>query len=147
METSELIFTGLGALFVLLAAYGVLKLNRRNFLLGIFLWSLLPVVGEFQAYMDTGEWGMLATMMAFIGMAIVTAPTKVPLYGSDNAAATAIARKIGVAIIAVNVFQGYIILSVRDDVAAQYGYYHFAIALIVIWAVLKTNSDQGFKWQ
>ena len=145
METSEMIFTALGILFVLLAAYGALKLNRRNFLMGIFLFSLLPVVGEFVAYQATGDWGMLATMMAFIGLAIATLPNKVH-YGSENAAATAIARKIGLAIIVVNLMQAYIILGIRTDVPDQYAYMHVVIALIVIYVVVKSNSGKGFEW-
>ncbi|MFZ9003795.1 MAG: hypothetical protein ACO20F_04925 [Robiginitalea sp.] len=146
MGTTEIIFSALGTLFVLLAAFGALKLNRRNFLLGIFLFSLLPIIGEYVAYTDTGEWGMLATMMAFLGMAIVTIPVKAQ-YGSENVAATAIARKIGLAIIAVNAFQGYVILSVRDDVPSQYGYMHIALAIVVIYVVIKSNSDKGFSWK
>ena len=121
METSEIIFSALGTLFVLLTVFGALKLNRKNFLLGIFLFSLLPIFGEYMAYRDAGEWGMLATMMAFLGIAIVTFPNKTQ-YGSENVAATAIARKVGLAIIVVNAFQAYMILGVRDDVPSQYGY-------------------------
>jgi len=146
METSEIIFSALGSLFVLLAVFGALKLNRRNFLLGIFLFSLLPILGEYMAYRAAGEWGMLATMMAFLGMAIVTFPNKTK-YGSENVAATAIARKIGLAIIVVNVFQGYMILGVRDDVPSQYGYMHFVLALAVIYVVIKSNSGKGFNWK
>ena len=145
METAEIIFSALGVLFILLAAFGALKLNRRNFLLGIFLFSLLPIIGEYQAYSAVGEWGMLATMMAFLGIAIVTFPNKTQ-YGSDNVAATAIAKKIGLAIIAVNLFQAYIILGVRDDVPSQYGYMHIVLAVIVIYVVIKSNSDKGFSW-
>ena len=145
METPEIIFSGLGTIFVLLALFGALKLNRRNFLLGIFLFSLLPIIGEYMAYRAAGEWGMLATMMAFLGIAIVTFPNKVQ-YGSDNVAATAIAKKIGLAIIVVNLFQAYMILSVRDDVPAQYGYMHIVLSAAVIYVVIKSNSSKGFGW-
>ena len=145
METGEIIFSALGTLFVLLALFGAIKLNRRNFLLGIFLFSLLPIIGEFMAYRAAGEWGMLATMMAFIGIAIVTIPNKVQ-YGSENVAATAIARKIGLAIIVVNLFQAYMILGVRGDVPSQYGYMHIVLALAVIYVVIKSNSSEGYNW-
>ncbi|NNL81556.1 MAG: hypothetical protein HKO67_13790 [Flavobacteriaceae bacterium] len=135
----------MGVLFILLSAFGALKQNRRNFLLGIFLFSLLPIIGEFQTYSATGEWGMLATMMAFLGIAIVTFPVKAQ-YGSENVAAIAIARKIGLAIIVVNLFQAYMILSVRGDVPSQYGYMHIALAAIVIYVVIKSNSSKGFSW-
>ena len=146
METAEIIFSALGILFVLLAVFGALKLNRKNFLLGIFLFSLLPIIGEYVAYSDAGEWGMLATMMAFLGIAIITFPIKAQ-YGSENVAATAIARKIGLAIIAVNVFQAYMILGVRDDVPSQYGYMHIVLAAAVIYVVIKSNSGKGFSWK
>lgn len=146
METSEIIFSALGSLFVLLAVFGALKLNRRNFLLGIFLFSLLPILGEYMAYRDAGEWGMLATMMAFLGIAIVTFPNKTQ-YGSENVAATAIARKVGLAIIVVNAFQAYMILGVRDDVPSQYGYMHIVLAAAVIYVVIKSNSGKGFNWK
>ncbi len=146
METAEMIFSALGTLFVLLTIFGALKLNRRNFLLGIFLFSLLPILGEYMGFRATGEWGMLATMMAFLAIAIVTIPNKVQ-YGSDNVAATAIARKIGLAIIVVNVFQGYMILGVRDDVPSQYGYMHFVLALAVVYVTIKSSSGNGFDWK
>ena len=145
METAEIIFSALGTLFVLLAVFGAVKLNRRNFLLGIFLFSLLPIIGEYVAYQQAGEWGMLATMMAFLGIAIVTIPNKVN-YGSENVAATAIARKIGLAIIVVNLFQAYMILSVRDDVPSQYGYMHIVLSAAVIYVVIKSNSSKGYNW-
>ena len=145
METGEMIFSALGSIFVLLALFGAIKLNRRNFLMGIFLFSLLPIIGEYMAYREAGEWGMLATMMAFIGIAIVTIPNKVQ-YGSENVAASAIARKIGLAIIVVNLFQAYMILSVRDDVPSQYGYMHIVLAIAVIYVVIKSNSSQGYNW-
>ena len=146
METSEIIFSALGTLFVLLTVFGALKLNRKNFLLGIFLFSLLPILGEYMAYRDAGEWGMLATMMAFLGIAIVTFPNKTQ-YGSENVAATAIARKVGLAIIVVNAFQAYMILGVRGDVPSQYGYMHIVLAAAVIYVVIKSNSDKGFSWK
>ncbi len=146
METAEIIFSALGTLFVLLAVFGALKLNRKNFLLGIFLFSLLPIIGEYVAYTAAGEWGMLATMMAFLGIAIVTIPTKVQ-YGSDNVAAMTIARKIGLAIIAVNAFQAYMILGVRDDVPSQYGYMHIVLVAAVIYVVVKSKSSEGFSWK
>ncbi len=146
METSEIIFSALGTLFVLLTVFGALKLNRKNFLLGIFLFSLLPIFGEYMAYRDAGEWGMLATMMAFLGIAIVTFPNKTQ-YGSENVAATAIARKVGLAIIVVNAFQAYMILGVRDDVPSQYGYMHIVLAAAVIYVVIKSNSGKGFNWK
>ena len=145
METGEMIFSALGTIFVLLALFGAIKLNRRNFLLGIFLFSLLPIIGEFMAYREAGDWGMLATMMAFIGIAIVTIPNKIQ-YGSEIVAASAIARKIGLAIIVVNLFQAYMILSIRDDVPSQYGYMHIVLAAAVIYVVIKSNSSQGYNW-
>ncbi|MDH3698817.1 MAG: hypothetical protein OER83_07150 [Flavobacteriaceae bacterium] len=145
METTELIFSSLGVLFILLSAFGALKQNRRNFLLGIFLFSLLPIIGEYQAYMQAGEWGMLVTMLAFLGIAIISFPNKVN-YGSDNVAAMALARKIGLAIIVVNLFQAYIILGVRDDVPSQYGYMHIVLAAVVIYTVVKSKSAKGFSW-
>ena len=84
-------------------------------------------------------------MMTFLGIAIVTFPNKVQ-YGSDNAAATALARKIGLAIIVVNLFQAYMILSVRDDVPSQYGYMHIVLAAVVIYVVIKSKSGKGFSW-
>ena len=97
------------------------------------------------AYREAGEWGMLATMMAFIGIAIVTIPNKVQ-YGSENVAATAIARKIGLAIIVVNLFQAWMILGVRGDVPSQYGYMHIVLAAAVIYVVIKSNSSKGYNW-
>ncbi len=146
METSDLIFTISGTLAVLLCAFGALKQNRNNFLLGIVLFSLLPIIGEYMAYSATNNWGNLITMITFVGIAIVALPNKAS-YGADNLAATAIARKIGLMILVINLFQAYIILQVREDVAAHYGYMHVAIALLMIYVIIRSKTSSDFSWK
>ena len=90
---SDILFTVTGITFILLSLYGSIKLKRTPFLLGICLFSFLPIIGESIAYSDDQSLFHLPIIMAFIAQAILTIPTK-PNYGSDNLAATSIAKKL-----------------------------------------------------
>ncbi len=98
------------------------------------------------AYSATNNWGNLITMITFIGVAMVALPTKVS-YGADNLAATAIARKIGLMVLIINLFQAYTILQIREDVAAHFGYMHIAIALIMIYVIIRSKTSPDFSWK
>jgi len=142
---SDIFFTLAGTAFILTSLYGSVKLKRTPFLLGICLFSFLPIIGESIAYSSDQSLFHLPIIMAFIGQAILTIPTK-PNYGSDNLAATSIAKKIGLAILVTNFFQAYMILSLDLGVPALYGYFHITISLIVLYAIIKGLSENA-QWE
>ena len=124
---------------ILIAAFGALKMNRRNLLLGTFLYSLLPVIGESNQFHATGDYGNLITAVAFLCAAIITFPNRIT-YSSENQAAVKLAQKIGLSVIVLNVLQGYVIMKVRTDVPIQYAYAHLSLALIFVYVIIKSKS-------
>jgi len=141
MDALSLFFTVSSIVTIAIAAYGAIKMNRKNLLLGTFLYSLLPVIGESNQFHLTGDYGNLITAVAFLCAAIISFPSKIS-YDSKNTTAVHLARKIGLSIIVLNILQGYIVLQLRTDVPAQYGYAHLALALIFVYMIIKSkNSD------
>jgi len=141
MDALSIFFTVSTIVTIAIAAYGAIKMNRRNLLLGTFLFSLLPVMGESNQFHLTGNYGNLITAAAFLCAAIISFPKKIT-YDSKNTAAVNLARKIGLSIIVLNILQGYIVLQLRTDVPALYGYAHLALALIFVYMIIKSkNSD------
>jgi len=141
MDALSLFFTVSSIVTISIAAYGAIKMNRKNLLLGTFLYSLLPVIGESNQFHLTGDYGNLITAVAFLCAAIISFPSKIS-YDSKNTTAVHLARKIGLSIIVLNILQGYIVLQLRTDVPAQYGYAHLALALIFVYMIIKSkNSD------
>jgi len=137
----QFFFTVSSIVTIAIAAYGGIKMNRRNLLLGTFLYSLLPVIGESNQFHLTGDYSNLITAVAFLCAAIISFPSKIT-YDSKNIAAVHLARKIGLSIIILNIIQGYIVLQLRTDVPAQYGYAHLVLALIFVYMIIKSrNSD------
>ena len=115
-------------------------MNRRNLLLGTFLYSLLPVIGESNQFHLTGDYSNLITAVAFLCAAIISFPSKIT-YDSKNIAAVHLARKIGLSIIILNIIQGYIVLQLRTDVPSQYGYAHLVLALIFVYMIIKSRNS------
>ena len=139
MDALTIFFTVGSIVTIAIAAYGAIKMNRRNLLLGTFLYSLLPVLGESNQFHLTGDYGNLITAAAFLCAAIVSFPSKIS-YTLENQAAVKLAQKIGLSIMILNILQGYIILQLRTDVPDLYGYAHFTLALIFIYMIVKSRS-------
>ena len=144
MDALTLFFNGASVVSILIAAFGALKMNRRNLLLGTFLYSLLPVIGESNQFHATGDYGNLITAVAFLCAAIITFPNRIT-YSSENQAAVKLAQKIGLSVIVLNVLQGYVlqgyvIMKVRTDVPIQFAYAHLTLALIFVYVIIKSKS-------
>lgn len=139
MDALTIFFTVASAVAIAIAAYGAIKMNRRTLLLGTFLYSILPVIGESNQFHLTGDYGNLVTAAAFLCAAIITFPSKIT-YDSKNTAAVHLARKIALSIVVLNVLQGYIILQLRTDVPSLYGYAHLTLALIYVYMIVKSRS-------
>ena len=140
MDALSIFFIVSSIVTISIAAYGAIKMNRRNLLLGTFLYSLLPVIGESNQFHLTGDYGNLITAVAFLCAAILSFPSKIS-YDSKNIAAVHLARKIALSIIVLNSLQGYIILQWRTDVPVQYGYAHLALVLIFVYMLVKSRTS------
>ena len=76
MDLQTIAFTTFSVLFIAIAAAGALKQQRKLFLTGIFLWSLIPVIGEGAKYSQDHDLSHLLVMALFFALAILTAPSK-----------------------------------------------------------------------
>lgn len=146
MDLQTIAFTTFSVLFIVIAAAGAIKQQRKLFLTGIFLWSLIPVIGEGAKYSQDHDLSHLLAMALFFTLAVLTAPIKLT-YNSENIAATHLAKKIGAAVIFVNLFQAFNILSNDVGVPDLFGYFHIVAAVVVIYPVYMslTNSNSGWK--
>ena len=146
MDLQTIAFTTFSVLFIAIAAAGALKQQRKLFLTGIFLWSLIPVIGEVANYSQDHDLAHLLVMALFFALAILTAPSKLS-YNSENLAATHLAKKIGAAVIFVNLFQAFNILANDVGVPDLFGYFHIVAAVVVMYPVYMslTNSNSGWK--
>jgi hypothetical protein len=143
--TINMIFTIVGAALTLLTVYGVLKLNRKLFLSGICLFSLLPIIGEGMAYGNDSAPIHVIVMMVFVAQIALTFPNQI-VYGPENTAANKLTTKIGLALIIINVTGAVFILCLKAQVPAQFGYYHIVISLALIYLMIKRNTGNGAAW-
>ena len=88
----------------------------------------------------------LIQVMAFGIIAIITFPVKIQ-YGSDNVAATMIARKNALAVIFAFLFNAVLILNLYDDFPARAGYFNIAMALIVMYVAVRSKMQKDFSWK
>jgi len=139
------IFTILGAAFVLLTVYGAAKLNRKNFLLGLFCFSFIPLIGEGSAYCADKAPIHVMVFFMFLTQLVLALPNKIA-YGQDNEAATKLSAKIALAFLLINVAGAIFVLCLNSGVAVQFGYYHVVFALAVLYLMLKRMSGSGASW-
>jgi hypothetical protein len=128
-------------IFILVAAYGAIKRIRDLFLFGICFFGICPIIGEGIGYAQDNNIVHLFIIVMFLGQVIVTLPINTS-FDEKNKAAMALSNRIGCAILVINLFQGYLILSKSLDVPHQFGYMHFVIALIMLYSVLRSGKEK-----
>jgi peptidoglycan/LPS O-acetylase OafA/YrhL len=146
MDLQTIAFTTFSVLFIAIAAAGAFKQQRKLFLTGIFLWSLIPVIGEGAKYSQDLDLSHLLVMALFFTLAVLTAPSKLT-YNSENLAATHLAKKIGAAVIFVNLFQAFNILANDVGVPDLFGYFHIVAAIVVIYPVYMSLTNSNSAWK
>jgi uncharacterized membrane protein len=145
-STVELIFSVFGGAMVLLSLYGAATSRRRPYLSGLCFFSLLPIIGESTAYnTDKAPVHILMIFLALVQL-VLTIPDK-KLYGRDNPAAASLAAKIGLGTIVTNAAGAAFVLCLTKDVPAQFGYYHIAFILIIIYTIVKGFSSSTSAWK
>ena len=142
----ELLVTVITFTFVATTAYGAFTHQRNWFTLGICLFNVAPVVGEFHGYMLDNELVHLAIILVFIGQIIISLPVKTS-YGTKNSSAFALSIKIGLSIFVTNLLHGCFILSTALNVPHQFGYFHLSIAIIMLYPIIKTGGKEDVRWK
>src|ERR1700712_32777 len=133
-STIELVFTVVGALLVILSAYGAATLNRRLFMSGYCFFSILPIIGESMMYNADKAAQHLLVVFIFLVQFVLQIPDK-SFYGRDNAVAVTLATKIGIAVLIINIGGAIYVLCLNSGVAVQYGYYHIGFVLISLYVI------------
>ncbi len=92
-------------------------LNKKvnYYFLEFVFFGTLPIIGEGIAYAKDDNMLHLVIVMMFFVQVIITLPTNLR-YGDKNKAVEVLNKKIGFAVLAINLFQGYLILSEVLDV-------------------------------
>ena len=140
----EIIGTLHGTFFILLTAYGAMQRKKTFFHFGICFFCTLPVAGELIAYAQDNNILRLFVIMLFLTQIILTLPSNMP-YAHKDLAAMALSKRIGYSIIAVNLFQGCIVLNNILEIPLQFGYMHFAISLIMIYTLIRSEKDKTWS--
>ena len=135
-STIELIFTIVGAALVLLSAYGAFTLNRRLFISGFCFYSILPIIGEGMAYNSDKASVHLIVVFIFLVQFVLQIPDR-NMYGRENAVAVSLATKIGLGILIINLGAVVYVFHLNSGVPVQYGYYHLAFALLLIYVIIR----------
>jgi hypothetical protein len=138
--TVTLVFTIAGAVLVLLTVYGAIKLDRKLFLSGLCFFSLLPIIGETMAYNTDKAPVHIVVIFVFIIQLILALPNKI-VYGQDNIAANQLVSKIALSILIINVVGAVFVLYLSPQVPAQFGYFHIAFSLAIIYVLLKRTTS------
>jgi hypothetical protein len=135
-STLELIFTIVGAALVLLSAYGALKRDRRLYLSGFCFFSIIPVIGEYMAYRGDKVHIHLLMMTLFVVQFLLMFPDK-NTYDRDNKPAMAAVLKIGLAVLVINAAAALFVFHLNKQVPLQFGYYHVAFIVIILYVMAK----------
>ena len=144
--TLEIVGTFWAIALISIAGYGALTRQRSWFTLGICLFSTIPIIAEVLAYAQDDNLEHLAFVIVFLVQVIITLPINIR-YSTDSESSMALAQKIGFAIFVTELSTGYLILSTELGVPHQFGYLHFAVALIMAWTIVKTYITPNVRWK
>ena len=121
--------------FLAIMSYGALTKNNRLLSLGICLFSVIPIAGEVYHYLLSNHSIHLIFLVIFLIQMLVTLPTT-----SKAKTFVYLNTKTRIAILVVNLLHGCLILTVLLNVPFQFGYIHLVAALIIFYAIIKTNQ-------
>lgn len=138
--TVQLIFTIIGAALVLVTVYGTIKLDRKLFLSGLCFFSFLPIIGETIGYNADKASVHIVVIFVFVIQFILALPNKI-VYGADNLAASQLVTKIALSILIINVVGAVFVLCLSPQVPAQFGYYHIAFSLSILYMLIKRSTS------
>jgi len=137
-----MIFTIIGGALTLLTVYGAFTLSRKLFLSGVCFFSFLPIIGESMAY-NTDKGAVHVIMVCLFLCQFVLALPNAIVYGPENAAATKLSSKIGLALLIINIGAAVFVLCLKSGVPAQFGYYHVVIAVAMAYLLIRRLTGAG----
>ena len=138
----EIAYSFICLFFILTAAYGAVKQKRELLLFGVCFFCTLPIIGEVIAYAQDNMLFHLVIAMMFLAQVIVTLPINLR-HDYKNKDVRALNNKIGITVLAVNLFQGGLVLNDSINVPHQFGYMHFAVSLIMLCSIITSKTAVG----
>jgi len=133
-ETTLLILGTIAGVVTSISIYGVIKKERKFFLLGLFLYSLLVVPNELMAYFYSGNMVHLMTAGLWTVQFVIAFPVKAS-YNSTNTAAYMLVKKMLLSIIVINlcgISLTYNVDALPDFFALYHGIFCALSTLLVI---------------
>jgi hypothetical protein len=145
LNVVQSIFTVFDGVMVLLSLYGAVTSKRRFYLSGLCFYQIIPIVVSWSAYKADKAPGEILLMSLAIIQLIITIPDKA-LYGRDNAAASSLAGKIGVATVFINAVSAVFGLY-STNTPIQFPCFHIAFMLIAIFVIVKGFGSKTSAWK
>ena len=130
---------------ILIAVYGVKKRIRSLFLFGLCFFNMAPIIGEAIACAKSKDVAHLIFTLFFLIQNIFTLPVSTE-YDSQNLAAMALSKKIGICILVTNLCMGGLILADIVEVPLQFGYLHLCIVLILLYVYVVFYKKGSAQW-
>jgi hypothetical protein len=146
MDVILIIFSAFGGVMVLLSLYGAVTSKRRFYLSGLCFYQIIPIIVSWSAYKADKVPAEILVMSLAIIQLILSIPDKA-LYGRDNAAASSLAGKIGIATVVINAVGAVFGLCLTTGTPIQFPCFHIAFALIAIFVIVKGFGSKTSAWK
>lgn len=139
-ETTLLILGIIAGVVTLISVYGVIKKERKFFLLGLFLYSFLVVPNELMAYFDSGNMVHLMTAGLWAIQFVIAFPVKAS-YDSSNTVAYMLIKKMLLAIIIINLCGISLTYNV-EDLPDFFALYHGIFCALSTLLIIKFHRGE-----
>ena len=141
--TLKLVFSIIAAAAVLLNLYGAFTANRKLFLWGLCLFSILPIIGETTGFFTDKTFVHVAVALLYIVQLILAFPVAMDATNQNSAVST-LTLKIALSLLLINVGGIFYILCFNAGVPHRFGYCHAVIALSILYVIVRRMGGKPF---
>jgi len=142
--TVKLIFSIFAGATVLLNLYGAFTANRKLFLWGLCLFSILPIIGEATGFNTDKASVHIAVIILFVVQLILTLPVTRDTANDNNAVVSKLIFKMMLSVLVINIGGIIYILCFNSGVPHRFGYCHAVIALSILYVMIRRMSGKAF---
>ena len=139
MNLSEMIFLVLsviGGLLTIMVVYGTVVKKRDVILGALFYYSFLPIIGETMGFMSTKNPHHFLFIALFVVQLLLASVKSAPFNETDTTL-KAYSKRIGGALITINLFSAVFILLISNAYPIYLGVFHGVIALSLGYAIIQ----------
>ena len=142
-STVKLVFSIIAAAAVLLNLYGAFTANRKLFLSGLSLFSILPIIGETMGLIQEGTPVHLAVMGLYIVQLILAFPIAMDTT-NETGNVSKLITKIALSMLIINIGGAIYILCFNAGVPHRFGYCHIVIALSILYVMIRRMGGKVY---